>query len=186
MNNIIYCIDINLLIASFIYPLENLIIWAFLCKFNYSIAYEINFFINKIPNNSHFIIKHFSVTNDIKAITLRKLSNIQSLICNRNVTNYTLSKMTNLTYLHLNSNKIITNKTLGLLKNLKTLYLSNDTLLTENSIKLLTNLENLHCGNNNKLTDNLLNKLTSLQYLYTGFNYFTNIGFKNLHNLKVL
>ena len=167
---IINCYDVNNLITSFISNLSDLLNWSSVCTSNYNNTYEVLFMI--ILKNpilyKRYILRFVQADPKCPSVCIRRLKHANTLICNNRITNYTLSKLTNLVSLHLHNNTLITDNSLGLLTNLTKLNIHENYKITDISISNLKKLTYLHCGTFNvNLTDNSIKHLTKLTVLYT-------------------
>lgn len=112
--------------------------------------------------------------NNVNDIDLIKIgTQLKHLSLMRNgVTDFSLSTLTNLTFLHLDDEEgLVSDISILQLTKLKTLRLYNTQIISGMSLQTLTNLTELESFCNDKITDISLNKLTSLIKLEIGTEY---------------
>lgn len=125
------------------------------------------------------------ICENISDISLSHLTNLTKLyLCNNkkcHITNESINKLTKLTCLHIMESQYIDNIELP---NLKTLYVNQK--LQDSSINCI-NLTRLYCDDNELFTDNLIYRLPNLILLNCNFNSnFTDKALYNLPNLTHL
>lgn len=117
---------------------------------------------------------------------VKNLVNINELVCNNNLTDFSLFNLTNLVSLYLGNNTIISNNALYNKYNLKYLYCGNNNNITNSGLKNLNKLELLECMNNSNISYCCIKKLKNLHCLMCNLKKISCTQILNLKNINRL
>jgi len=103
------------------------------------------------------------------------------------ITDTSVSKLTNLTSLSLRYDNQITDTSVSSLTNLTSLNLGDNRKITDDGLSPLTNLTSLNLGDNRKITDTSVSKLPNLRSLHLAWNTkITPKGYSHIQNLHLI
>lgn len=130
--------------------------------------------------------RNIQVTNKVLGDCTHHLLSLKLGSCD-NITNETLMKLTNLTFLDLDHNKTIIGKTILTLPNLTSLKIGRNKTITDSDIINFTKLIELDITGNEIITDESIEQLTDLKILNISENRtFVGKSFEKLTNLQTL